>query len=99
MIKVIPKVEAPNEIVLFLPEIPAAHGNICYWSPAEGHGEASMSYYKHNTRTPSKEHDTAIENLMEQYARIGDYETVVRVCRDTKIMRKKREGDKYAYAF
>ena len=99
MIKVIPKVEAPNEVVLFLPEMPATKGNICFWSPAEGHGEASMAYYQKNTRRPSIEHETIIENLMERYARIGDYQTVVRVARDTRIMRLKREGDRYATAF
>jgi DNA-directed RNA polymerase subunit RPC12/RpoP len=99
MIKVIPKVEAPNEVVLFLPEMPATRGNICFWSPAEGHGEASMDYYQKNTRRPSIEHETTIENLMERYARIGDYQTVVRVARDTRIMRLKREGDRYATAF
>jgi hypothetical protein len=99
MIKVIPKVEAPNEIVLFLPEMPAKRGYICYWSPAEGHGEASIGYYQQKTRLPKPEHETAIENLMERYARIGDYATVVRVSRDTGTMRKKREGDRYAYAF
>jgi hypothetical protein len=99
MIKVIPKLEAPNEIVLFLPEMPANKGNICFWSPAEGHGEASMDYYIKNTRRPTIEHEHTIENLMERYARIGDYETVVRVARDTRIMRLKREGDRYAYSF
>jgi len=96
MIKVIPKVEAPNEIVLFLPEMPANKGNICFWSPAEGHGEASMAYYQQSTRRPKPEHEHTIENLMEKYARIGDYEAVTRVSRDTKTMRKKREGDRYA---
>ena len=96
MIKVIPKVEAPNEIVLFLPEMPATRGNICFWSPAEGHGEASMDYYIKNTRKPKPEHEHTIENLMEQYARIGECVTVTRVFRDTSTMRKKREGDRYA---
>ena len=96
MIKVIPKVEALSEVVLFLPEMPAKQGYICYWSPAEGHGEASMGYYQQNTRRPSTEHEHTIENLMEKYAHIGDFEAVVRVSRDTKTMRKKREGDRYA---
>ena len=99
MIKVIPKVEAQNEVVLYLPEIPSKRGYICFWSPAEGHGEASMDYYIKNTRKPKPEHEHTIENLMERYARIGDYETVVRVARDTRIMRLKREGDRYAYSF
>jgi hypothetical protein len=99
MIKVIPKVEAQNEVVLFLPEMPSKRGYICFWSPSEGHGEASMDYYQKSTRRPKPEHETTIENLMEQHARIGAYATLVRVSRDTGTMRKKREGDRYAYAF
>jgi hypothetical protein len=99
MIKVIPKVEAPSEVVLFLPEMPAKQGYICYWSSSEGHGEASMGYYQQSTCRPSTEHEHTIENLMEKYARIGDYEAVTRVSRDTKTMRKKREGDRYAAYF
>ena len=84
--KVIVKVELPDELALFLPEMPATYGRICYWSPTEGHGEASMDYYIKNTRRPSIKHEPRVENLMEQYSRIYDC-TVERVFKDTRIFR------------
>ena len=84
--KVIAKLETPDSLALFLPEMPAQHGHICYWSPAEGHGEADMGYYINSTRRPSIKHEPRIENLMEQYARIYDC-TVERVFKDTRTFR------------
>jgi hypothetical protein len=84
--KVIAKVETPDSLALFLPEMPAVHGRICYWSPAEGHGEASMDYYIKNTRRPSIKHEPRVEILMEKYARIYDC-TVERVFKDTRAFR------------
>jgi hypothetical protein len=84
--KVIAKLETPENLVLFLPEVRAAHGNIACWSPADGHSEASMGYYINNTRRPSIKHEPRIENLMEQYARIYDC-TVERVFKDTRTFR------------
>ena len=84
--KVIVKIETPDILTLFLPEMPATYGHIACWSPRDGHTEASMDYYIKNTRRPSIKHEPRIDILMEQYARAYDC-TVERVFKDTRLFR------------
>lgn len=60
-LKVIYRKEAGGGIVAFLPELPAARGNVVCYAHIGQHGEASIEYY-HSTR----------EALPSEYAPLHD---------------------------
>ncbi len=89
MIKTIVKRELKNNLIFFLPESPARQGYICYWTPREGHGEASLQYFW-SLKNPTEKQEEEIPSIIEQYANIGRYEPVKRVKRDSVSLRKIR---------
>lgn len=97
MSKKIEKAEAPIKVIvklendgkktpiLFFPEQKANPANIPYWTSAEGHGEASLSYFW-ALRNPEPE---VAEAFIKQYERLHNC-TLTRVARDTYQMRMAR---------
>lgn len=66
-IKVIVKTELFNgqrRPILFLPNTAANSGTIAYYSPLEGHGEASLSYYE---KCKHEKNVKAANDLILQY--------------------------------
>lgn len=84
--KVIGKIEGPTKrVILFFPEEPANLHNICFYSPVDGHGEASVSYYW-SLRNPPKD---AMAAAVATYQKQTGTELRV-VLRDSCIMRNAR---------
>jgi len=79
-IKVILKVELNRhtdkfEPILFLPDSSANYNRIAYFSPNEGHGEASFEYYY--KCKPLKDEKLASE-LLDMYANYGGVNTPIK---------------------
>lgn len=58
----------PRVLMLFLPLDAVNYGNIACWTPTDGHGEASLSYYEDTTPPHSRKREG--EALVEQYHRL-----------------------------
>lgn len=66
-LKVIYRKEAGGEIVAFLPELPAARGNIVCYTHTGQHSEASTDYYSHTEAATPAEYNNLHSELKAIY--------------------------------
>ena len=74
MFRVIPRMESAYAAILFLPDIEANPGMIACYAYLGQHGEASLDYYRKNTRKPRR--GEADELVREYRALAGEYCTL-----------------------
>lgn len=53
--------------ILFMPSMEVNQGNIGYFSPLEGHGEASLKYYTKGTISPVGYNVERVANVYKAY--------------------------------
>ena len=66
-VKVIFRKDEGGEVVAFLPELPAARGNIVCYAHIGQHGEASMDYYNSTQTASPEEYNALYEELKAVY--------------------------------
>ena len=66
-LKIIYRKEDSGNVVAFLPELPANHGNIVCYTHTGQHGEASMNYYGETRTAKPEEYATLHEELKAIY--------------------------------
>ena len=60
--------------ILFMPSMEVNQGNIGYFSPLDGHGEASLKYYTKGTLSPNGYNvERVVHNYAQYLSCLGQY--------------------------